>query len=113
MEKKTIFLELPCELIERIDNKNTLGDRSAFITELLEKQLEIKPSLKSNIQINHIVDKSIQEFGIAGEINLLKTNGESLGKFNINTLEGFEDLAKKIQEVSEDPAVRIRAKSFF
>jgi hypothetical protein len=39
MEKKTIFLELPCELIEKIDRKNLMGDRSTFITNLLEKQL--------------------------------------------------------------------------
>ncbi len=113
MEKKTIFLELPSELVEMIDNKNTMGDRSVFITELLKKQLKTNNSFNTNMIKNQVENKPIQEFGIAGEINLLKTNGESLGKFNINTLEGFEDLAKKIEEISEDPAVRIRAKSFF
>ena len=29
---------------------------------------------------------------------------------DINTVEGFEELAKKIEEVSEDPVVRIRAR---
>ena len=40
MEKKTIFLELPCELIDEIDRLNTLGDRSTFVSLLLEKQME-------------------------------------------------------------------------
>lgn len=40
VEKRTIFLELPCEIIEKIDTRNHMGDRSLFITKLLEKQLQ-------------------------------------------------------------------------
>ena len=40
MEKKTIFLELPAEMIDNIDRQNTIGDRSLFISDLLQKQLE-------------------------------------------------------------------------
>ena len=40
VEKRTIFLELPCEMIEKIDTWNNVGDRSLFVTELLEKQLQ-------------------------------------------------------------------------
>jgi hypothetical protein len=40
VEKKTIFLELPCELIDEIDRLNTLGDRSTFVSRLLEKQVK-------------------------------------------------------------------------
>ena len=54
-----------------------------------------------------------EKFILAGEIDIVNNEGISLGRFNINTLEGFEELAKKIQEVSEDPAVRIRARSWF
>jgi len=114
MEKKTILLELPSELIERIDRLNTLGDRSVFITNLLEKQLqkqETQTSLKPDTQnIPSQTFESNQTIGLAGEISLVKSDGASLGTFNINTIEGFEKLAKKIQEVSEDPIVRIKAR---
>jgi len=114
MEKKTILLELPSELIERIDRLNTLGDRSVFITNLLEKQLqkqETQTSLKPDTKnIPSQTFESNQTIGLAGEISLVKSDGVSLGTFNINTIEGFEKLAKKIQEVSEDPIVRIKAR---
>lgn len=113
MEKKTILLELPCELIEKIDRLNTLGDRSTFITKLLEEQIQKQetPSLKPDTTKPFTqTPESDQTIGIAGEISLVKSNGVSLGTFNINTVEGFEKLAKKIQEVSEDPIVRIKAR---
>ncbi len=111
MEKKTILLELPSELVEKIDRLNTLGDRSAFITNLLEKQLqnqETQTSLKPETDMQAF--KPTQTIGLAGEISLIKSDGASLGTFNINTVEGFEQLAKKIQELSEDPIVRIKAR---
>ena len=40
MEKRTIFLELSSEIIDRIDQSNNLGDRSLFVSNLLEKQLQ-------------------------------------------------------------------------
>lgn len=118
MEKKTILLELPCELVEKIDRLNTLGDRSLFVTKLLEEQLqkqETQTSLKTTIsttssEITPKTSEPEQTIGIAGEISLIKSNGVSLGTFNINTVEGFEKLAKKIQEISEDPIVRIKAR---
>ena len=39
MEKKTIFLELPAEMVEEIDRRNMMGDRSAFISDLIGRQL--------------------------------------------------------------------------
>ena len=114
MEKKTILLELPSELVEKIDRLNTLGDRSAFITNLLEKQLqnqETQTSLKPETEKTDMQTfKPNQTIGLAGEISLIKSDGASLGTFNINTVEGFEQLAKKIQEISEDPIVRIKAR---
>lgn len=47
---------------------------------------------------------------LSGEIGLVTNDGLTLGKFNINTVEGFENLARKIEQVSEDPIVRIRAR---
>ena len=54
MEKKTIFLELPCELIDEIDRINTFGDRSTFVSCLLEKQVKESKMIKSNNSITRI-----------------------------------------------------------
>jgi hypothetical protein len=107
MEKKTLFLELPCELIEKIDRFNQMGDRSAYVTNLLEKQI--------NNQTLDEIDTTIkiqEPNKLTGEINLFNNEGESIGRFNINTLEGFQELARTIQEVSEDPVVRVRARQW-
>ena len=49
MEKKTILLEISCELIDKIDRLNTMGDRSEFISHLLNEQIE-KPKEKDSNQ---------------------------------------------------------------
>jgi hypothetical protein len=115
MEKKTIILNLSCELIDKIDKLNTTGDRSSFISDLLEEQLKSFVTNDRDTTTEPItkMSESVSFFGVSGEIDLINSNGISLGKFDINTLEGFEDLAKKIQEISKDPAVQIRARSFF
>ena len=115
MEKKKIILELSSELIDKLDRFNNLGDRSDFISHLIEKQLK---TFESNnlTESNGLITKMSNNaglFGANGEINLLNWKGDSLGIFNIDTLEGFEDLTKKIQEISKDPAVQIRARSLF
>ncbi len=115
MEKKTIILNLSCELIDKIDGLNTMGDRSSFISHLIGEQ--IKPSIANGMDVSTELTTKMSEsksfFGVSGEINLINDNGTSLGKFDIDTLEGFEDLTKKIQEISRDPAVQIRARSMF
>lgn len=115
MEKKNIILEFPCELIDKIDMLNTSNDRSAFISSLLEKQLQENERIrfKAGIETPTTMSNNESPFGISGVINLVDNQGVSLGKFNINTLDGFEELTKKIQEISEDPAVQIRASTLF
>jgi hypothetical protein len=115
MEKKNIILELPCELIDKIDRLNTTDDRSAFISDLIEKQLQENERIrfKAGIESPSMMSNDESSFGISGVINLVDNQGVSLGKFNINTLDGFEELTKKIQEISEDPAVQIRASTLF
>ena len=115
MEKKTIILELSSELVDKIDRLNNLGDRSAFISNLLEEQF--------NSQVSDIID--IKDDSITmmkqgnkllkdtKELSLVSSDGILLGKFDINTLEGFEDLTKRIQKLSKDPAVQIRASTLF
>ena len=107
MEKKTLFLELPCELIERIDRFNQMGDRSVYITNLLEKQLHSQT-------LNEIdTTMRIEDLNkLTGEVGLFNNEGESIGRFNINTIEGFQELARTIQKVSEDPAVRFKARQW-
>ena len=114
MEKKTIILELPSELVEKIDRLNTMGDRSAFVKDLLEKQLqqETREGIDASTELTTHMKRTEEQIRIPGEIDLLTSSGVSLGRFNINTIEGFEELAKKIQEISNDPVVKIRAKSW-
>lgn len=113
MEKKTIILELPCELIEKIDRMNTLGDRSAFVAHLLEEQIKKREefsTMKTSTQIPSKMEELSGSIRTHGEVRLVKNDGTLVGTFNIDTIEGFESLAKKIQEVSEDPIVRIKAR---
>ena len=107
MEKKTLFLELPCELIDKIDRFNQMGDRSVYITDLLEKQLHSQ-TLNEIDTTMRIEDPN----KLTGEIDLFNNEGGSIGRFNINTLEGFQELARTIQNVSEDPLVRFKARQW-
>jgi hypothetical protein len=107
MDKKTVLLELPCEMIEKIDRLNQTGDRSAYVTELLEKQLQ-----EQTLHGTDATTKMKEPQKLTGEIDLSNDEGESLGRFNVNTLEGFQELARMIQEVSEDPVVRVRARQW-
>jgi hypothetical protein len=113
MEKKSVVLNLSCELIDKIDKLNTMGDRSMFVSQLLERQLELPDIKKMDTSTELVAEMSESFFGVSGEIDLINSKGVLIGKFDIDTLEGFEDLAKKIQEISKDPAVQIRAQSFF
>ena len=111
MEKKTIFLELPNEMIEKIDRQNTTGDRSMFISDLLEKQLEQGVStMDVSTELTTMMDAIGEPLGVSGEVSLVNSRSAPLGKFNIDTVEGFEELSKKICELSDDPIVRMRAR---
>jgi hypothetical protein len=113
MEKKTIFLELPSDIVDRIDRQNDCGDRSSFITGLLNKQLdEMVTSMDVTTELTSSMTKDAMASGIPGEIKLMDNRGIPLGKFNINTVEGFERLSSKICEVSDDPIVRMKARKW-
>ncbi len=115
MEKKTIILELSSELVDKIDRLNMIGNRSTFISNLLEKQINLQDS--DNVSIKNdlvtIMKQNNKLLKTSKEISLVNDDGMLLGKFDIDTLEGFEDLTRKIQEISKDPAVQIRASSLF
>ena len=113
MEKKTIFLELPSEMVDRIDKENVMGDRSVFISDLLEKQLQpgvSRMEMSASTDLMQRLEETRDPVGLPGEIGLVNSRGASLGNFNINTVEGFERLAEKISETSDDPIVRMRAR---
>jgi hypothetical protein len=115
MVKKTIILELSSELVDKIDRLNLIGDRSTFISNLLEEQINSKVSNNLSVKDDLVTimkqnNKSSKE---STEISLVNDDGILLGKFDIDTLEGFENLTKKIQEISKDPAVQIRASTLF
>jgi hypothetical protein len=111
MEKKTIFLELPAEIIDNIDRQNHIGDRSLFISDLLQKQLDQGVSMmNASSEFTKSPQQAREFLNVAGEISLLSSNGSPLGKFNINTIEGLEDLSKKICELTDNPTVRMQAR---
>jgi len=112
METKKIILELSCELIDKIDRLNNLGDRSDFISFLIAEQLKTSNINSSSEPITKMSENK-GFFGVNGEINIINYKGDFLGTFDIDTLEGFENLTKKIQEISKDPAVQIRARTLF
>jgi len=115
MEKKTIILELSSELVDKIDRLNLIGDRSTFISNLLEEQINSKVSNNLSVKddLVTIMKQNNKSINTTKEISLVTDDGILLGKFDIDTLEGFEDLTKKIQEISKDPAVQIRASTLF
>ena len=110
MEKKIIFLELPMDVIEKIDDQNKMGTRSIFISDLLEKQLQTSMS-EMDATTEILTSMAAGELGEATSVlSLVNSRGMSLGKFDINTVEGFENLAAKICEISDDPIVRMKAR---
>jgi len=115
MEKKTIILELSSELVDKIDRLNIIGDRSTFISNLLEEQInsQVSDNVDNQDDLLTMMKQNNKLSKATREISLFTGDGTFLGKFDIDTLEGFEDLTRKIQEISKDPAVQIRASSLF
>lgn len=53
MQKKTILVEISAELIDRIDRLNTMGDRSEFISHLLNEQIGKSTDEKLDISLSN------------------------------------------------------------
>ncbi|MBN2602514.1 MAG: hypothetical protein JXA91_00075 [Candidatus Thermoplasmatota archaeon] len=107
MDRKTIFLELPAEMIDRIDRENIIGDRSAFISNLLERQLE---EIDVSTELQTKMQDGIEHLKHSQQKKVPQIKERLLGEFDINTVEGFENLAKKIIEITDDPIVRMKAR---
>lgn len=114
MDKKTIFLELPSEMVDMIDHENTTGDRSTFISNLIDSQFKtdtttITPTDVST-ELTSRMNAQTPTLGTNGELKIFNNKGNPIGTFNINTIDGFEQLANTIATISEDPVVRMKAR---
>jgi hypothetical protein len=115
MEKKTIILELSSELVDKIDRLNFIGDRSTFISNILEEQInsQVSENIDNKDDLITMMKQDNELSKTTRKLSLVTSDGTLLGEFDIDTLEGFEDLTRKIQEISKDPAVQIRASALF
>jgi hypothetical protein len=114
MDKKTILLELPSDMIDRIDKENNVGDRSIFISDLLHAKLteENKMIVTSNelTEFKSLASSRKTNSAFDGILRILNKQGKQIGVFNINNLQEFELLAKTIESISQDPKVKIRTR---
>jgi len=112
MEKKTVFLELKSEMINRLDQQNILGDRSMIMSNLLDKQLQRNvEDLDVSTDLTNMTDETGEFLGSSGELNLINSKGSSLGNFDVNTPDRFENIVEKIGEISTDHIVRVRSRN--
>ena len=103
MEKKTAFLELPSEMMDRFDQQNNLGNRSAVISDLLDKQIQRNvDNLGVSTDLINMMGDTGEFLGSSGELHLINSKGSSLGNFDINTPDRFEHIVEKIGEISMD-----------
>ena len=113
MEKKTAFLELPSEMMDRFDQQNNLDDRSTFISDLLDKQLQRNvDNLGVSTDLTNMMGDTGEFLGSSGEINLINSKGSSLGNFDINIPDRFEHIVEIIGEISTDYIVRVRYRNW-
>lgn len=109
MAKKIFFIELSTDVVQKIDEHNTMESRSAFISNILEGKFN-----STNQQILKNQNDTLQMYAgdlpkVTGEVELRTSQGLSLGQFNINTGRGFDNLSEKIAELSENPMVQMKA----
>lgn len=111
MQKKILFIELSPDIIEKIDEENSLGSRSAYLSDLLEKKFN-QTTQKTPKPRHDGLRMHAGEIPqpATGEIELRTNQGEPLGLFNINTGRGYDELSEKIAELSENPMVQMKAR---
>lgn len=115
MHKKTILLELPAEIVDKIDQQNITGDRSTYISHLLDTQFKTDISLMDDVmdgttELNSRMKDEMTNISFTGELKLATAHGKPIGKFNINTVDGFNQLAETVATMSDDPIVRMKAR---
>ncbi len=114
MEKKAAFLELPSEMMDRFDQQNNLDDRSTFISDLLDKQLQRNvDNLDVSTDLTNMMGDTGEFLGSYGELNPINSKGSSLGNFDINIPDRFEHIVEKIGEISTDHIVRVKSRNWW
>ena len=112
MDKKTIFLELPSDVVDIIDQRNTLGDRSEFVTSILNNQLKGQVSTMApadaSTELTSKMNREPEMPLAGGELKITNKHGKMVGIFDVNTVEGFDQLVDEIASISNDPIVRMR-----
>ena len=113
MKKKTAFLEISSEMMGRFDQQNNLDDRSTFISDLLDKQLQRNvEDLGVSTDLTNMMDETGEFLGSSGELNLINSKGSSLGNFDVNIPDKFENIVEKIGEISTDHVVLVRFRNW-
>ena len=113
MEKKTAFLELPSEMIDRFDQQDNLGDRSSVISDLLDKQLQRNvDNLGVSTDLTNMMGDTGEFLGSSGELNPINNKGSSLGNFDVDIPDRFEHIVEKICGISTDHIVRVRSRNW-
>jgi hypothetical protein len=114
MHKKTILLELPAEIVDRIDQQNMTGDRSTYISNLLGNQFKTDVSLMDAMdgttELSSRMKDEMADVPFTGELKLTTAQGKPVGNFNINSVDGFDQMAETIAKMSDDPIVRMKAR---
>ena len=113
MEKKTASLEILSEMIDRFDQQNNLCDRSTFISDLLDKQLQRNvDKLGVSTDLTNMMGGNAEFLGSSGEITLINSKVSSLSNSDINIPDRFDHIAKKTDEISIDTIVRLRSQNW-
>ena len=104
-----MFFELPASVVDQIDTLSRGEPRSMFVSDLLERELG---SRMQHLAPGSELSASMASKGPAGSVlSLVDGRGVSLGRFDIDSVEGFSSLAEKVCELSNDPIVRMKARA--
>jgi len=113
MQKKTTFLELSFEVVDRLGQQDNLGDRSTFISDLPAKHLQHNvDNLGVSTDLNNMMDDNGEFLDGYGELNLINSKVSPLDNFDIDIPDRFEHIVKKIDEISMDHVVRIKSRNW-
>lgn len=108
------MLDLPTELIDKIDQQNETGTRSNFISDMLYNQLNTNISSMRQIDETGELKSSIcndsKKLSFSGELKLTTNQGRVVGNYNINDMKSFSLMVETIGKLSDDPMVRMKAR---
>jgi hypothetical protein len=95
-------------------DKNTLGTRSNFVTELLQKQLGTeltKEDLKTEIPTT--MSKIEEQQQPSWQVSITDNNGIVIGRFNVKTNEDIQRAFEKITILTGPSPEQIKTQKWF